>query len=91
MKREVTLDNSAKLKELLTLFNTYIALLLNSPEVQIRFENALAELNGVERDELSMLMDTYIDLDISGADSATLEDLKQIVIESRMSEDGNEK
>lgn len=76
----------AELETLLTILNTYLMANSKARRFQIKFENALAEFNGVERDELSMLMDTYIDFDIGGVPSATLEDLKQIIIESKHKE-----
>ena len=75
-------------KKLLAALNAYLQANSKAGRLQIKFENALAEFNGVERDELSMLMDTYIDFDIAGTGSATLEDLKQIIIESKEEDPG---
>lgn len=69
-------------KTLLVLLNRYLKTNSKARRYQIEFENALAEFNGIEREDLSMLMETYIDMDITGCPCATIEEMKQIIIES---------
>ena len=69
-------------KTLLVLLNRYLKTNSKARRYQIEFENALAEFNGIEREDLSMLMETYIDMDITGCGHATLKEMKQIIVES---------
>jgi len=69
-------------KKLLELLNKYLKANSESRRLQTDFENALAAFSGIEREELSMVMDTYIDFDIAGTPSATMVELEQIIIQS---------
>lgn len=69
-------------KKLLELLNKYLKANSEARRLQTDFENALAAFSGIEREELSMVMDTYIDFDIAGVPSATLIDLKKIIAQS---------
>jgi hypothetical protein len=69
-------------KSLLVLLNRFLKTNSKARKYQTEFENALAEFNGIEREDLSMLMETYIDMDIIGDPHATLKEMKQIIMES---------
>ena len=69
-------------KTLLALLNRFLKTNSKARKYQTEFENALAEFNGIERGDLSMLMETYTDMDITGCPYATIEEMKQIIIES---------
>lgn len=75
-------------KKLLELLNRYLKVNAQARRFQIEFEVALAEFSGLERDELSDVMDIYIDFDIAGEPSATLTDLRAILAQSIKNRNG---
>jgi hypothetical protein len=70
-------------KELLRIFNKYLKANSRARQLQTEFESALSEFNGDEYPERSEIMDIYIDFDIAGVPSATMGDMRQIIIQSR--------
>lgn len=80
--KDIYNENKYSETKLLQLLNDFLNINSKARRLQINFENSLAAFIGFERADLSEVMDTYIDLDISGSRSATLENLRQIIIEA---------
>ena len=68
--------------ELLKVLNNYLWANSKSRRLQRVFEEALADYNGIERDELSEVMDIYIDMDIAAEHPASMSDLEKIIEQS---------